>query len=140
MRGASHLYSSAVWFDSGGSKKVFISDQTLSKLAAKVVKDLVDEGDTDDENNSAPSQPLLPNFIIENAINRIATRRNYGIEDGPAALCLWRFEVNDVSMLSEKDRDLAAKRTSERVQVGLTCRPFPSCYLSQLNKYRDNRT
>lgn len=38
---------------------------------------------------------------IENVITAVATRKNYGVGDGPHA-SVWRWEVNDLSIFSDE--------------------------------------
>jgi hypothetical protein len=64
---------------------------------------------------------ILPITAVEAAIQAVAERVNYGVEQGqhglskiPAALCLWRWEVKDPSLLPNQIRDKAESRKAER--------------------------
>jgi chromatin assembly factor 1 subunit A len=64
---------------------------------------------------------LLPLAAIESVVHSVAERVNYGLEQGqygltkpPAALCLWRWEVKDASILPSQFKDKAEERKLER--------------------------
>jgi hypothetical protein len=61
---------------------------------------------------------------VEAAIQSVAERVNYGLEQGqyglskpPTVLCLWRWEVKDISILPYHIRDKAESRKVERASV-----------------------
>jgi chromatin assembly factor 1 subunit A len=56
---------------------------------------------------------------LEKTVNRLAQRRNYGLDDAPAALSIWRWEVTDLNLVQDavSNKELAEQRMAERVQV-----------------------
>jgi len=63
----------------------------------------------------------MPLDVIDKAVNRVADRRNYGLENAPAVLSVWRWEVRDLSLVQDSTaiKDLPAQRLEQRVQVGV---------------------
>jgi chromatin assembly factor 1 subunit A len=74
--------------------------------------------------NSRTFEIILPQSAVEAALQSVAERVNYGLEQGqyglskpPAALCVWRWEVKDTSLLPCQIRDKAESRKLERLAV-----------------------
>lgn len=47
--------------------------------------------------DTTPATDRHPHSAFEKAVAAVAERVNYGIDDGPAALCEWRWEAKDMS-------------------------------------------
>jgi hypothetical protein len=62
---------------------------------------------------------VIPLDVIDKAVNVVAERRNYGLDDAPAVLSVWRWEVRDLSFVQDStvNKDLLAQRLEQRVQV-----------------------
>ncbi|EJD52907.1 hypothetical protein AURDEDRAFT_157461 [Auricularia subglabra TFB-10046 SS5] len=71
---------------------------------------------------SATSADRCPVPMIEKAITTLAERVNYGIDDGAASLCEWRWEVKDLSLLPEDLREKLEARRADRVKAKATLR------------------
>ena len=69
----------------------------------------------------------ITNFVLENAVQRIAERYNYGVRAASSAvLSVWRWEVRDLSLVSESSNqagstsvnvEMAIQRQAQRVEV-----------------------
>ncbi|SOV08605.1 uncharacterized protein UDID_00344 [Ustilago sp. UG-2017a] len=109
------------------------SEKSLVELSKTIRNHLLPEaelGSSDSEASSASTsgKNKLPLPSIQAAINAVAERRNYGIDNSalasqsstedasavPAALQLWRWEVTDQSMLPSDFLDKLTERRTER--------------------------
>ncbi|KAJ1030427.1 hypothetical protein NDA16_001336 [Ustilago loliicola] len=109
------------------------SEKSLVELAKTIRNHLLPEaelGSSDSETSAASTsgKSKLPLPSIQAAINAVAERRNYGIDNNviasqspaddagvvPAALQLWRWEVTDQAMLPSDFLDKLIDRRSER--------------------------
>ncbi|KAJ3989993.1 chromatin assembly factor 1 subunit A-domain-containing protein [Lentinula detonsa] len=100
------------------------SDKTLSALAKHIHSQLLPSEDDEDENDASSRALLLPTSIIEDAIQTVAQRNNYGIETdlgvkAPASTCVWRWEVKESSRhwLPKNAQEKAANRLAERLKA-----------------------
>jgi len=77
-----------------------------------------EEVDSIQDLSAIPPEPISTK-VIEAAISQVASRCNYGIDEGPASLSVWRWEVFDISLIQDavSNKDAPAKRLAERVQV-----------------------
>ncbi|KDQ18445.1 hypothetical protein BOTBODRAFT_511908 [Botryobasidium botryosum FD-172 SS1] len=101
-------------------KLVQESDKTLPNLVKHLKKTLLRSGDMGEGDDSSDSQDKLPPVALEIAIRAVADRVNYGIDDAPAALCVWRWEVKDLEALPHESTASMKKmeeRRAERVQA-----------------------
>ncbi|KZO95215.1 hypothetical protein CALVIDRAFT_181345 [Calocera viscosa TUFC12733] len=99
------------------AKLAFESDKIVNALAKRMKTTLLpemgsDEGDGGESEESAN----LPLHVLEAAISSVAVRVNYGLDDAPAAMSLWRWEVKDLDMLPPDIREKAIKRRADREQ------------------------
>ncbi|KAG8948272.1 hypothetical protein FRC04_009910 [Tulasnella sp. 424] len=97
-------------------KLVIESDKTGPTLAKNVKKTIMKKCGAQDDKN-ALDDPRLPVSTLATAISDIATRVNYGIQDTPAPLTIWRWELNNPDSLlpaSSVDSACNAAAASER--------------------------
>ncbi|EPQ32459.1 uncharacterized protein PFL1_06835 [Pseudozyma flocculosa PF-1] len=122
------------------AKLVQESDKTINELAKLVRNSLMPEADlfSDESQNSASSTTTSPRSkltlpLIVNAIEKVAERRNYGLDIShissassglasdditiPAGLQLWRWEVRDTSLLPKENLEKIVARRKEREAV-----------------------
>ena len=98
------------------------SDKTIAALSKHIQQELVPDDDDDDTGCSAS---VLPLSAIEDVVKLLATRVNYGIEypltKTPAALCVWRWELNQehLPFLPKVSREKVDARLADRIQVSL---------------------
>jgi hypothetical protein len=107
------------------SQRRDLSDKTLTGLTKFIRQQLLPESFVDGNDETFPSTiDLLPLSIVENAIQSVAERVNYGVEPNqlgnaaskvPAALCMWRWEVKDHASFPKQIRDKIESRRLERV-------------------------
>ena len=96
------------------------SDKTIVALSKHIQQELVP--DNDDDDSECPAS-ILPLSAIEGVVKLLATRVNYGIESPlaktPAALCVWRWELNQdyLLFLPKVSRDKVDARLADRIQV-----------------------
>lgn len=88
------------------------SDKSAPELAKAIKAMLAPEGSADS----------LALSVIQNAIDTVAERRNYGIDapDGaevPPSLQLWRWEARDDALLPDEHREKLRARRDERVRA-----------------------
>ncbi|KAF8309802.1 hypothetical protein DL93DRAFT_2230665 [Clavulina sp. PMI_390] len=97
------------------AKLVHESDKSLNVLCKAIKKAL---SPTTAEAEASDSDKLSLD-CIEKAINQIADRRNYGVDDAVAALCIWRWEVKDLSLVQDAvaNKDLPRERLEQRIQA-----------------------
>ncbi|KAJ4001415.1 chromatin assembly factor 1 subunit A-domain-containing protein [Lentinula boryana] len=100
------------------------SDKTLSALTKHIHSQLLPSEDDEDENDASSRALLLSTSIIEDAIQTVAQRNNYGIETdlgikAPASTCVWRWEVKESyrHWLPKNAQEKAANRLAERVKA-----------------------
>ncbi|KAF9519936.1 hypothetical protein BS47DRAFT_1336670 [Hydnum rufescens UP504] len=103
------------------AKFVHESDKSLNALVKHLKKSLILPAATTDADNK------ITNSVLENAIQCIAERQNYGIRTAPSALLsVWRWEVKDLSLVSESTNqsgstiinvEMAIKRQAQRAQA-----------------------
>lgn len=70
-----------------------------------------------DANLTTPATERHPLSAFEKAVAAVAERVNYGIDDAPAALCEWRWEVKDMSVFPDDVREKLQTRRADRVKV-----------------------
>ncbi|KAJ3839465.1 chromatin assembly factor 1 subunit A-domain-containing protein [Lentinula raphanica] len=106
------------------AKLVHESDKTLPALAKHIHSQLLPSDEDDDENDASSVALLLPSSIIEDAIQAVAQRNNYGIETDPgvkaaASTCVWRWEVKESCLhwLPKTAQEKVANRRAERVKA-----------------------
>lgn len=103
---------------------VSCSDKTAPELAKLIRATLLPEGHQalNQVGDDGQALDVLPVPVLQNAIQSIAQRVNYGI-DAPSettilpSLQLWRWEVNDLSLLPKENLDKLIARRDERVQA-----------------------
>jgi hypothetical protein len=95
------------------------SDKTIVALSKHIQQELVPD---DDDDTDCPAS-ILPLGAIEGVVKLLATRVNYGIESPlaktPAALCVWRWELNQeyLPSLPKVSREKVDARLADRIQV-----------------------
>lgn len=100
------------------------SDKTLNVLGKQVRKTLCPTTADDSAEGSKSLDTILTQECIDKAINQVAERKNYGLDDAPAGLCIWRWEVKDISLLLGSSGN-PAQRMEQRMQVSTKCHPVP---------------
>lgn len=108
-----------------GGSNLPLSDKTIHMLSKSIRSQLLPEPmEVDSPCDSKPSdiESKLPQTTIDTAIQTVAERVNYGVEQSqygvgrmPAALCLWRWEVKDMTNLPIQLRYRAHSRKSDRM-------------------------
>lgn len=95
------------------------SDKSPSFLCKHIKKILCPCAERSSEGEYLPLDTVVPLDVIDKAVKAVAERRNYGLDDAPAALSVWRWEVRDLSFLQDStvDKNLPAQRLEQRVQV-----------------------
>ncbi|KIY51040.1 hypothetical protein FISHEDRAFT_38332, partial [Fistulina hepatica ATCC 64428] len=101
------------------------SDRSLHILAKYIIALLMpDKEEEEDDGESQHALPSVTHNAIENAIQTVANRVNYGLDapencKAPTAVCIWRWEIRDQfrQYLPKNVRDKAEHRLSERVQA-----------------------
>ncbi|KAH8983583.1 hypothetical protein EDB86DRAFT_3050268 [Lactarius hatsudake] len=94
------------------------SDKTIAALSKHIQQELT----PDDDDDTDCSVPVLPLGAIEDVVKLLANRVNYGIEcpltKTPAALCVWRWELNQeyLSFLPKVSREKVDARLADRIQ------------------------
>ncbi|KAH9171528.1 hypothetical protein EDB89DRAFT_2243493 [Lactarius sanguifluus] len=94
------------------------SDKTIATLSKHIQQELT----PDDDDDTDCSVPVLPLSAIEDVVKLLANRVNYGIEcplvKTPAALCVWRWELNQeyISFLPKVSREKVDARLADRIQ------------------------
>lgn len=95
------------------------SDKSATELAKLVRATVLPEGHQALGKVTEDGQPLdvLPVAVIQNAIQAIAERVNYGLdgENLAPALQLWRWEVQNLDLLPKENLDKLMARREERV-------------------------
>ncbi|KAF9821680.1 hypothetical protein IEO21_00526 [Rhodonia placenta] len=92
------------------AKLVHESDKTLQALVKHVHKELLPAHEDDDEDASETITLALTPEAVEKAIQSVAIRNNYGLDNWPgyaktpAALCIWRWEHPGKSSTKGKER------------------------------------
>ncbi|RXW17972.1 hypothetical protein EST38_g7884 [Candolleomyces aberdarensis] len=97
------------------------SDKGLAPLAKHIRQELLPVQDEEDAEKTAKANAILPQSVVEAAINSTLDRNNYGLDvpSGvklPALLCVWRWEVKEQfkDYLPKNGRDKADSRLEER--------------------------
>ncbi|KZT44152.1 hypothetical protein SISSUDRAFT_1115956 [Sistotremastrum suecicum HHB10207 ss-3] len=96
------------------------SDKGITPLVKAIKHELAAEiTPSTDPSGSITTSDKLPISTLERAVLSVAVRTNYGVEDEnikiPAALCVWRWEVKDKSMLPATVVEAAELRRNERI-------------------------
>lgn len=97
------------------------SDKSLTELAKTIRATLLPEGQVVQQPDGQEAD-VLNTLVIQNTIQALAQRTNYGIESigdtaVPPSLQLWRWEVNDLDLLPKENLEKLLTRRSERIQA-----------------------
>lgn len=110
-----------------------LSDKTLAMLSKHIHHELLPTLDDEDDRALATSTAAaLPLSLVENVIDEVLVRKNYGLEAPlgvrlPAAVSVWRWEVRNEywDWLPKNSREKAESRQAERSQVSfLLCNTY----------------
>ncbi|PKI84105.1 hypothetical protein MVES1_002208 [Malassezia vespertilionis] len=99
------------------------SDKSAADLAKLIRTTLLPEGHAAHALTNADGQPVdvLSISVIQNAIQRIATKENYGLDASsddapvPPGLQIWRWEVQDLHLLPKENLESLLARREQRV-------------------------
>ncbi|KAG8884473.1 hypothetical protein FRB97_004247 [Tulasnella sp. 331] len=105
------------------ARLVVESDKTSILLTKHVKKSIIRRCGVQDD-KEAVEDPRLPNAVLSTAIAEVSTRVNYGVQDTPAALAVFRWELKNAdSMLPIPTTDpacnasVAKERRREREEA-----------------------
>ncbi|KAF6764704.1 CoCAF-1 [Ephemerocybe angulata] len=97
------------------------SDKGLGPLAKHIRQELLPVQDDEDTEKTAKANAILPQPVVEAAINSVLNRNNYGLDVPlgvklPATLAVWRWEVKDSywEWLPKGGKEKAEARLEER--------------------------
>ncbi|KAL4401964.1 CAF-1 complex protein [Malassezia pachydermatis] len=100
------------------------SDKVDTELAKQIRAMLLPEG-SEATTEAGEKVDTLSLQTIQNSVQSIATRVNYGMDDGPddtaapPSLQLWRWEVNNLDLLPKENLEKLLTRRKEREQAKL---------------------
>ncbi|KAG8992228.1 hypothetical protein FRB93_002457 [Tulasnella sp. JGI-2019a] len=93
------------------ARLVMESEKTITVLTKQVKKSIIQRCGVQDD-KEATDDPRLPIAVLSAAIAEVATRVNYGVQDTPAALAVFRWELkNPEAMLPSPAGDPACNAT-----------------------------
>ena len=96
------------------------SDKAIGALLKSLRKTLFPHSQSvDEETGQLSPSNKISNSVLQDAVMSVATRTNYGIDNGPASLCIWRWEANDLAVVQNAlgDMESAATRKVQRVKA-----------------------